>query len=163
MKYILIVIAILGISMFSGCVPQSTYETLQKENKSLKIENEQLQLNNTYCETWFNDYRLEKADNPFAKDVSFSELVSFLQEDSTWEHEYILGKYVCVHFATDLHNNAEVKSIRACIVLSEDRSHAFNAFHTTDRGLFFVDESDGSKNIYQWNKSDYYEGFHYFW
>jgi len=163
MKYLLIVIAILGIFLFGGCVSQSDYNTLQKENESLKYKIEQLQLDNTYCETWFSNYRLEKVDNLFARDVSLNELALFLQEDLTWEHGGILGKYVCTNFATDLHNNAEVEGIRACIVLSEDRAHAFNAFYTIDKGLVFVDESDGNKSIYQWNRSSYYDKFHYFW
>lgn len=163
MKCFLLVIAILSFFLLGGCVSQSTYDTLQKENESLKAEVRQLQLQNANCETWFGNYRLEKVDNPFTKDVSLNELALFLQEDLTWEHEYILGKYVCTNFATDLHNNAEVEGIRACIVLSEDRSHAFNAFYTIDKGLVFADVSGGNKSIYQWNESNYYDNFHYFW
>lgn len=53
MKYFLIAIVILSIFVLSGCVSQSTYETLQKENESLKIEVNQLT----------EDFNLEQESN----------------------------------------------------------------------------------------------------
>lgn len=67
MKYILITTAILSIFLFGGCVSQSTYETLQKENESLKYKIEQQQLDNGNLEKELNLY----------KDIPYGSLASF--------------------------------------------------------------------------------------
>lgn len=82
-------------------------------------------------------------NNPDAKDVSFAELKSFILEDDTNEHKYIVGVRNCVDFAEMLHNNAEEAGIRAAFVginfAVKKIGHAINAFQTTDMGLVYVD------------------------
>lgn len=82
-------------------------------------------------------------NNVTAVNPTWAELVDFLAEDKTDQNTYVPDEYVCLNFATDLHNNAERAGIRAGLVtveLSEvPRGHAFNAFKTTDRGLVFID------------------------
>lgn len=94
-------------------------------------------------------YGLELIDNPKAQDVSSVELIAFLEQDKTNEHEiisYIGGRgYMCVNFSVDLHNNAEEAMIRCAIVTNA--THAFNAFNTTDKGLVYVDASTGIDSL----------------
>lgn len=118
----------------------------------------------SHTEAWFGDF--EKVNNPRAVDVSYSELVAFLEIDQTDKNEWVLGEYVCVHFATDLHNNAEAYGIRACIVLTKaiegEASHCFNAFNTTDKGLIFADLSGNRDSIFSYF-SNPPEFLHYYW
>ena len=82
-------------------------------------------------------------NNPNAEDVSFAELKSFILEDDTNKHKYIQGVRNCVDFAEMLHNNAEDVDIRAAFVginfVGKEIGHAVNAFHTTDKGLVYID------------------------
>ncbi len=118
----------------------------------------------SHTEAWFGD--LEKVNNPRAVDVSYVELVAFLEADETDKHEWVLGEYVCVHFATDLHNNAEAAGIRACIVQTNavegEVSHCFNVFETTDKGLVFVDLSGSCDYRYSYFGNTP-ELLHYYW
>ena len=86
---------------------------------------------------------VELVDNPAAVNPSFNELIAFLAEDQTEQHEYILDVYDCSQFSRDVHNNAEAAGIRAAEVqiwfVNEDTGHALNAFITTDYGLVYVD------------------------
>ena len=105
-------------------------------------------------------YGMELVDNPKAQNVDSPTLLAFLEQDNTNEHRYWLPTseeameiidnpdwngepvgYVCIHFAHDLHNNAEAVGIRCAIVRIPERGHICNAFETTDRGLLFVDVS----------------------
>lgn len=115
-------------------------------------------------EKWFGE--LVKVNNPEAVDVTRAELIIFLEQDQTDKNEWVFGEYVCVHFATDLHNNAEAYGIRACIVQTEaiegEVSHCFNAFETTDRGLVFVDCSNQWDYVFQPHHS-FSKDFYYYW
>jgi hypothetical protein len=85
-----------------------------------------------------------------AEDPSWPQLLEFLRQDKTDEHEYRYGSFVCADFAEMLHNNAEAAGIRSayvCIQLGPSANypysggHALNAFNTTDRGLVFIDDT----------------------
>lgn len=82
-------------------------------------------------------------NNPVAKDMSFGELKSFILQDNTDDGAYIEGIRMCGEFAETLHNNAEQKGIKAAFVAihftNESIGHALNAFHTTDKGLVYID------------------------
>ena len=81
-------------------------------------------------------------NNSSAKDPTWLELRTFLQEDKTDKHLYIPGEYECGNFAKELHNNAEAAGIRAAFVgihFTNELPHAINAFKTTDRGLVYID------------------------
>ena len=78
-------------------------------------------------------------NNLKAKDVTYSRVVDFLEQDKVKEHSYELGVYDCKHFACELHNNAEAVGIRCAVGWLQDRTHIFNVFRTIDRGMIFVD------------------------
>ena len=75
--------------------------------------------------------------------ITWSNLVTFLENDHTNWHPYIPGKYTCLDFSTDLVANATVQGIKAWIVAVDFTSggpgHAFVAFATTDRGVVYVE------------------------
>jgi hypothetical protein len=54
---------------------------------------------------------------------------------------------VCADFAEDVHNNAEAAGIRAGWVgirfQGTEEGHAINAFETTDKGLIYIDCTNG--------------------
>lgn len=109
-------------------------------------------------------YGLKLIDNWQAKDVSSVELMAFLEQDKTNEHDVkdyaapadrtleglINSGYMCSNFAMDLHNNAEKASIKCAVVVCVERCHAFNAFNTTDKGLVYVDASTGIDSFAYW-------------
>jgi hypothetical protein len=98
-------------------------------------------------------HRITLHPNSNAKDPTWNELMSFLQQDKTEMIPYVNGSFVCADFAETLFNNAEKAGIRAgyvCMNLNSgwgDVGHDCNAFNTTDRGLVFIDDTgqiDGS-------------------
>jgi hypothetical protein len=107
---------------------------LGEDNESL---DEDLGLNSV------TGHKMTLHNNPFAKDPTWNELMSFLQQDTTNQIPYVDNSFVCADFAVTLHNNAENAGIRAAYVdisLSSG-GHAINAFRTTDRGLVFIDDT----------------------
>jgi myosin heavy subunit len=90
-------------------------------------------------------------DNPAAKNPTWQELKSFLKQDKTENHPYILNEYDCSEFSRDVHNNAEAAGIRSAEVQvffkNEEAAHALDAFLTTDYGLIFVDCTKGPDKI----------------
>ena len=88
-------------------------------------------------------YGMELVNNPKAQNVDSATLLAFLEQDKVNENSFVEWDYVCVHFARDLHNNAEVAGIRCAVVWTANRGHVFNAFETTDKGVVFVDASKG--------------------
>ena len=74
-----------------------------------------------------------------------------LKKDLTDSKEYVgygPNAYVCSDFAEEVHNNAEIVGIRAGWVgvtfEGTDDGHALNAFETIDRGLVYIDCTNGS-------------------
>lgn len=98
-----------------------------------------------------NCYDTTLADNPDATNPNWSQLMNFLLQDQTENHEYIENVYDCSEFSRDLHNNAEAAGIRAAEVqvffVNEPIGHALNAFLTTDYGLVYVDCTEPPDNI----------------
>lgn len=88
---------------------------------------------------------IELYRNPDAKDATWAELKQFLLTDQTDRIRYREGTFVCADFAETLFNNAEKSGIKAGYVFVEfeigTEAHACNAFRTTDRGLFYVDDT----------------------
>ena len=90
-------------------------------------------------------------NNPEATDPTYDELVAFIKKDLTDKKDYIEdgpNAYVCSDFAEEVHNNAETAGIRAGWVSvtfeGTDEGHALNAFDTIDRGLVYIDCTNGS-------------------
>lgn len=101
-------------------------------------------------------HRIWLHNNPEARNPTWEELWAFLREDRTDQHIYSYDSFVCADFAEMLHNNAEASGIRAAyITIRVDPSsyyalsggHALNAFHTTDRGLVYIDSTAPINNI----------------
>ena len=88
-------------------------------------------------------FDVKLVDNPAATDPTWAELMDFLSQDTTEEHDYVLNIYDCSQFSRDLHNNAEANGIRAAEVQvwfeDELEGHALNAFMTIDLGLVYID------------------------
>ena len=92
-------------------------------------------------------------NNCDAKDVSYSELISFILMDDTDKMCYNYSSFVCADYAEMLHNNAEAAGIKAAYVsitapgVAQDGTvfggHALNAFNTTDKGLIYIDCTGG--------------------
>lgn len=99
-------------------------------------------------------------NNEYAKDVSYSEVISFVLKDDTDKIRYDYSSFICTDYAEMLHNNAEVAGIKCAFVsistnsiisvstsvngvtmdnMIFDGGHALNAFNTTDKGLIFID------------------------
>ena len=75
------------------------------------------------------------------KNPTFQELRDFILRDPTSRNEFVLNKYECRHFATEVCNNAEAEGLRCAFVLLgfERGQHAVVAFDTTDRGLVYIE------------------------
>jgi len=75
------------------------------------------------------------------KNPTFQELRDFILRDPTSRNEFVLNKYECRHFATEVCNNAEAEGLRCAFVLLcfERGQHAVVAFDTTDRGLIYIE------------------------
>jgi hypothetical protein len=81
-------------------------------------------------------------NNSNAVDASFEELKNFIIMDKTDEAIYIPDIRMCGNFAQEVHNNAEQAGIKAAVVIVEftnGKTHALNAFQTTDMGLVYID------------------------
>jgi hypothetical protein len=75
------------------------------------------------------------------KNPTFQELKDFILGDPTSRNKFVLDKYECRHFATDVDNNAEDSGLRCAIALLcyETGQHAVVAFDTVDRGLVYIE------------------------
>lgn len=89
-------------------------------------------------------------NNPEATNPTFDELIAFINIDPTDTRAYIRdgeNAYVCADFAEEVHNNAEAVGIRAGWVSirfqDTEEGHAINAFETTDKGLIYIDCTNG--------------------
>jgi hypothetical protein len=83
------------------------------------------------------------ADNPPApKDVTYAEVMQFIEDDKTNEQEYNLQTFDCDDIARTVKENANYNGIRCGLVLlSMDYkyAHAINCFNTTDKGLVYLE------------------------
>ena len=95
-------------------------------------------INVYHCKSDYTPYVL--IDNPSAKDISYTELVTFLY---TFKPEVLTSK-TCGHFAEELHNYSESEGIRCAIVIAN--THAFNGFRT-DGTMTYVDAGAGVISI----------------
>jgi hypothetical protein len=89
-------------------------------------------------------------NNPAANNPTFDEMVTFIKADNTDSKEYVENRpnaYVCSDFAEEVHNKAEAAGIKAGWVsitfLGIEEGHALNCFETTDRGIVYIDCTNG--------------------
>jgi hypothetical protein len=81
-------------------------------------------------------------NNPHARDVTFGEVLAFVQSNHVNQLAYRTGQFACTEFAVTLHDQAEASGIRCALVgvrFARGTGHALNAFHTTDKGLVYID------------------------
>ena len=103
------------------------------------------------------------SNNPKATNPTFNELIAFIKGDGTDNKVYIKDgpdAYVCSDFAEEVHNNAEAAGIRSGWVgitfEGTEEGHAINDFETTDRGLVYIDCTNGGNNeIHNWDTIAY--------
>lgn len=122
-----------------------TYEELNNTYQQLNLSY-QRQINETVRLRKENVDLKEKISNSqMVYPIKEQELLQFLVEDKTDEHEYIPDKYVCWDFAMDLVNNAKKRHIQAGFVMIEyygGGGHSVVAFNTTDKGIVFVEPQE---------------------
>jgi hypothetical protein len=75
------------------------------------------------------------------KNPTFQELREFILKDPTSRKQFVLNKYECRHFATDVVNDAVAEGLVCGFVLLcfDQGQHAVVAFNTTDRGLIYIE------------------------
>jgi hypothetical protein len=75
------------------------------------------------------------------RNPTFQEVKNFILKDPTSRNAFVLNKYECRHFATDVNNNAEAAGLRCAFVLLcyKNGQHAVVAFDTTDRGMIYIE------------------------
>jgi hypothetical protein len=94
-----------------------------------------------------NGHRVQLVNCKGARNPTYDEMIKFLDFDKTETIKYRIHKFVCADFAQVLHNRAEKYGIRAGWVSVDFKfgeGHACNAFKTVDKGLIFVDCTNGS-------------------
>jgi len=88
--------------------------------------------------------------NPNARKVDFSEVLYFLNQNSSHKRDYVLDDYDCKHFAHRLISDAQKKGIKSYFVAiklqNKEVGHAIAAFETSDWGMVFVDFTPASQN-----------------
>lgn len=96
------------------------------------------------------DQPIRLKNNPLAVDVTFTDVINFIRQDTTDLLPYVdrgnpdgIKPFVCSDFAEAVHNNAEAAGIRAGYVTIDwvDGSigHAVDVFETTDQGIVYID------------------------
>ncbi len=117
-------------------------DTLSSTQQQLAVAQETLEGLGITLSTSKECSDVDLIDNPTATNPTWSQLMGFLSQDQTEKHTYISDVYDCSQFSRDVHNNAEAAGIRAAEVhvefRNEVKSHALNAFLTTDYGLVYV-------------------------
>ena len=154
----LIVIALLFC--LPSCTPtisQEEYNTLQSnlDNAQHKIDEltENLTALQANYESLQDDYEslLVRLKQSTLKNSTWAELKRFLEQDDTDTLPYIENNFDCSGFAITLRDRAWRYGIRCAYVevsFSGIEGHALNAFETTDRGLIYVDNTEGDKIAY---------------
>lgn len=77
----------------------------------------------------------------YSRDPTYAEAIAFINSDTTDQHLYVEGSYVCYDFTADFNYNALQEGYRCGFVYIEfsDAAHAITCFNTTDRGLIYIE------------------------
>ena len=92
-------------------------------------------------------HTIKLTHNASAKNVSYAQVIKFIEEDRTNERPYIPGVYTCGDFAETVQHNAENAGIKCAWVsvnFTSGPGHACNAFNTTDEGIVYIDCTNGN-------------------
>jgi hypothetical protein len=84
-------------------------------------------------------------DTPKLHDVSYKELVNFLDNDDTHENKFEKGIFECTNFSLALRENANKAGIRCALVYIDlsEYFHMVVGFNTTDKGMMYYDNQFG--------------------
>jgi len=123
---------------------QSQITDLTQDLSALQQENESLQTD--YDDLLASHETLTKGlEESTLRNPTWSELIQFIEEDSTDTLVYSAGTFDCEGFAITLRDRASRYGFRCAYVTidSTDRQgHALNAFETTDKGVVYVDVTE---------------------
>lgn len=79
--------------------------------------------------------------------VNYSTLISFIESDTTDEHEYEYYSFICIDFSLALLHNASLQNISSGIAILDYHTwdgHAITCFDTTDEGVVFIEPQTDS-------------------
>ncbi len=140
MKNIITLLFMLGALLSAGPVP--VQEAVIAYNQ--QIQSEAASGNNTLIagDAGLNDQSGDTVNNgSFIRNPTFQEVKDFILKDTTSHNQFVLNKYECRHFATDVDNNADKAGIRCAFVLLcySKGQHAVIGFDTIDRGMIYIE------------------------
>jgi hypothetical protein len=144
-----VMIGFLYLVLTANVAVSGTIDYNQSYDYFVNYEHSVLKINESDYMGFAGDSCKYMYNNPEAVDVSYDELINFVENDKTDNLLYVNNLFKCLDFATVLHNNAEEKGIRTGIVLIkwENKSigHAINCFNTTDKGMIYIDSVGSSE------------------
>ncbi|MGA2159134.1 MAG: hypothetical protein ABSG90_07930 [Dehalococcoidia bacterium] len=144
-----VIIVILTISLFNTVQSMAVrISNLEADKAALQDNvtelNKKLQDTLPYVEA--NGQQVQLVNQPNTHNPTWGELKAFLDKDDTDQLQYVKGSFTCGDFAKRLHDNAELAGIRAGLVVirfNADDLHAINCFYTTDKGMVYIDATNG--------------------
>ena len=92
--------------------------------------------------------------NKDLKNPTYDEMISFIENDTIDENEYVHNDYNCYHFTNDVLDNAREQGMKAGFVhvfYSVGADHAIVCFDTSDMGLYFLEPQ---ADLF-WNETQY--------
>ena len=128
-------------------------------NNNLSVVNSQIsdindkinQVVKSLNENIFELEKLQSGKRYEMRDLTYFDVVKFINNDKTNEKPYDDETFNCANFAQDVNNNAESQGIRCAYVgvnLSGGIPHACIAFNTTDKGIVYYEpQSDEKVNL----------------
>ena len=118
---------------------QGDVSSLQNNVSSLQADLTQVTSQVANLQT--NISRMSTSYGYALNDPTYAAMQSFLASDTTDQHPYIAGTYVCWNYAADVIADAEKQHIRCAFVYVEfaDSAHAVVAFNTTDKGVVYIE------------------------
>ena len=136
---------------------KDTINKMEQERNTLAIENFNLKQDleeidnikqfviDTQKQCLINQEQLRQqyAEKVIKKNVTLSEVQSFVFGDPTDSNEYSKEKYKCVEFTDEFIRNAYLNGIFACRTYVEyhnsSSSHSLVAIKTTDKGVVYIE------------------------
>lgn len=94
-----------------------------------------------------DNHTIQLYHNPKALNLTYNEVIKFIELDKTDEKPYIPGEFICGDFAEVVQHNAENSGINCGLVLirfNDSTYHMINAFSTTDKGIVYIDSTGGN-------------------
>lgn len=131
---------------------QSSYDSLLVNHTELEDDYDSLSESYSSLEDDYDEL-VDTEDAYHLHDPTKNEVISFILDDDTDNNDYT-EDYFCIHFASDLKNNAVEQGIRCGVMYFyylfynetsaeyEEYGHSIVAFDTVDAGMVYVDNDD---------------------